>query len=441
MADKKITQFTEATEIVNADLLTAVASPFGVGSNRKITLENFKKAIPKGPTFIVGLGDNVDFSDIQDAIDALPAEGGQILIKNGVYNLTSGLVLAKSNVLIQGESLGAILTVDSAQSFYMLTIGASGQTYENIKISGLQFDGQIGEFASNPNGIVMTGTINNYEISNCYFKDIDNYPLYDTTRGVHKVFFGNYIQGCYSGPTISYGLDVRIDNNTIKGNIQNGFISDFVIGIVITNNIIDGITSAAGFPYALKCNGCGQVTISNNTFKDVTSYGMYVGQCLNVQINNNCFTNCTSAPFQVFNCRYGAINSNNIYKCVFGVYFSGTKDFNLVGNTSISTQTTGIIISNCENISATGNTVRDFSPEGMSEYFGISIEGGSKHCAVVGNTVYMTDDIERRFAISEYGNGADYNCIAHNIVRGKFYKHIYAFGRNSQVSENILHYV
>ncbi len=41
MADSKITQLTADTTPVGADLLTSVKSPFGAGSNRKVTVANF----------------------------------------------------------------------------------------------------------------------------------------------------------------------------------------------------------------------------------------------------------------------------------------------------------------------------------------------------------------------------------------------------------------
>jgi len=48
-----------------------------------------------------------DFTDIQSAIDALPAGGGKIFVKGGSYPpITSTIRISKSNVHIQGEGMG-----------------------------------------------------------------------------------------------------------------------------------------------------------------------------------------------------------------------------------------------------------------------------------------------------------------------------------------------
>ena len=96
MADKTVQELTADTAIADTDLLVMNDDPAGAGESKKITLSDFKKSIPKQPTFIVGPGDNADYADIQDAIDALPAGGGKIFIKAGTYFVPSTLILNKS---------------------------------------------------------------------------------------------------------------------------------------------------------------------------------------------------------------------------------------------------------------------------------------------------------------------------------------------------------
>lgn len=55
-----------------------------------------------------------DFTSLQDAIDALPANGGKIFVKAGTYPLISTIKIKTSNVQIQGEGMG--ITVFVAQS-------------------------------------------------------------------------------------------------------------------------------------------------------------------------------------------------------------------------------------------------------------------------------------------------------------------------------------
>jgi pectin methylesterase-like acyl-CoA thioesterase len=47
-----------------------------------------------------------DFTSVQPAVDALPAAGGKIFVKAGVYPLSNSIRVTKSNIQIQGEGMG-----------------------------------------------------------------------------------------------------------------------------------------------------------------------------------------------------------------------------------------------------------------------------------------------------------------------------------------------
>jgi Right handed beta helix region/Pectinesterase len=57
-------------------------------------------------TFVVDINGNGDFTDLQPAISALPATGGKIFVKAGVYPIVSTIKITESNVQIQGEGMG-----------------------------------------------------------------------------------------------------------------------------------------------------------------------------------------------------------------------------------------------------------------------------------------------------------------------------------------------
>ncbi len=66
-------------------------------------------------TFIVSLDPTQgDFTSVQDAINALPANGGKIFVKAGIYPLNNTVAITTSNIQIQGEGMG--ITVLVAQS-------------------------------------------------------------------------------------------------------------------------------------------------------------------------------------------------------------------------------------------------------------------------------------------------------------------------------------
>jgi hypothetical protein len=57
-------------------------------------------------TFVVDIKGDGDFTSLQPAIDALPAAGGKIFVKAGIYPITSTIMITGSNVQIQGEGMG-----------------------------------------------------------------------------------------------------------------------------------------------------------------------------------------------------------------------------------------------------------------------------------------------------------------------------------------------
>src|SRR5512141_833464 len=58
-----------------------------------------------------------DFSNLQDAVNALPSGGGKIFVKAGRYRLDSTIKITMSNVFIQGEGMGiTLLVADSSMT-------------------------------------------------------------------------------------------------------------------------------------------------------------------------------------------------------------------------------------------------------------------------------------------------------------------------------------
>jgi hypothetical protein len=58
-----------------------------------------------------------DFTSLQPAINALPASGGKVFVKAGVYPITNTIQIQASNVHIQGEGMGVtVFVADSAMT-------------------------------------------------------------------------------------------------------------------------------------------------------------------------------------------------------------------------------------------------------------------------------------------------------------------------------------
>jgi len=66
-------------------------------------------------TFVVSLDPSQgDFTALQPAINALPASGGKIFVKAGVYPITNTIQIKTGNIQIQGEGMGVTVIVAAA---------------------------------------------------------------------------------------------------------------------------------------------------------------------------------------------------------------------------------------------------------------------------------------------------------------------------------------
>jgi hypothetical protein len=122
MADSKITELTELTEVADGDLLVIVDDPSGSPITKKITRANLVAGVGGGQTLYecVVATSGGDYTTLGAAIAAGKT---RIFIRNGTYS-ESGNPIIPSNCVIHGQSRnGVIIDVD-------------GTTYDQLRIVG-----------------------------------------------------------------------------------------------------------------------------------------------------------------------------------------------------------------------------------------------------------------------------------------------------------------
>jgi len=80
--------------------------------------------------------------DIQAGIDSLPAAGGCVCLKTGIHIVRRGLLIARSNVKLVGESHGTIVRGEAPGA--VLTIGAAAAAIQGVEISMIAFEQRPG---------------------------------------------------------------------------------------------------------------------------------------------------------------------------------------------------------------------------------------------------------------------------------------------------------
>jgi hypothetical protein len=83
-----------------------MSNPLPASAGSQVSLDRYES------TFIVSHDPSKgDFTSLQSAIDALPASGGKVFVKAGVYPITQTIQIKKSGVRIQGEGMGITVFV------------------------------------------------------------------------------------------------------------------------------------------------------------------------------------------------------------------------------------------------------------------------------------------------------------------------------------------
>lgn len=178
----------------------------------------------KTATFIVATDGSGDFTDIQAAIDALPAGGGKIFIRAGIYTITSTITIGQNSVVLQGE--GEATEIDFPGNTVTPAINNDGSTlryFIGIKDMCLKS-------TSLGNGLAINA--NYWGLS-----DIERVRIYDSNAGILMDVTGT-LYNCIYKPTIqvagasSYGIkfgSAANENTVIRGRINGDSNSTGVI--------------------------------------------------------------------------------------------------------------------------------------------------------------------------------------------------------------------
>lgn len=217
-----------------------------------------------------------DTERLQAALDAVPPEGGIVLI-SGVW--TACALVARSNTTIIGVD-GVIQRPDNTTCPFISFEGRA-----NFAILGLTFDGRginnaIGIYISNSHCF----TIRNNTFLNITRNAVE---IRISTEGFSKDFFieDNLFINCDDAPILVFGCPSKrniqnfiILNNTITNGNNNGKIAVAFSseGFIINNTVIN---SQHGI--ATRC--VSNLTIKGNVIMNIKDYGIYLG----TQIGDN----------------------------------------------------------------------------------------------------------------------------------------------------------
>ena len=336
-----------------------------------------------------GTADDVE---INAAITALPAAGGEIVILEGTYNIAAKIDITKDNVSIRGNGNATILKrmfdSDSPEGLITL-IGRHDCKIANLRVDGNNMsysdDFNLGIYlesssyntitdntitGTNYAGIVLASSSNNAIIGNTY---------YNNERGIALISsFDNTITDNTCNNNGSYGIHLASSNsNIITGNA--------------CNNINGGFEGHTGiYLESLSTDN----TITDNTCNNNGSYGILIEASDNNIITGNACNNSNYGITIIY-------SSNNI----------------ITGNACNSNIHTGIFLPTASNNTITGNACNNNGAEGIHLT-------SSNNNTITGNTCIRGTGLSTDYTANQhtillsYTNN-NYNLISNNNCMGK----------------------
>jgi len=202
-----------------------------------------------------------DQVEIIQALNALPATGGEVVILDGIYNITASINIPKDNVSIRGSGNATTL-----KRMYNSTNTDSGSTAKGLitlneksgcKIQGLQIDGNKAIYTSGYNyGIYLSSSSDNTVTGNTCNNNSNGIRL-DSSSNENTVT-GNTCNNNSNGIGLSSS-----SNNTVTGNTCNN--NDNGIDLYSSsNNTVTGNTCNNNY-YGIFLSSSSDNTVTGNT--------------------------------------------------------------------------------------------------------------------------------------------------------------------------------
>lgn len=344
------------------------------------------------------------FPTLQAAFDAVPENGGQVIIPPGEYEINQPLVLTKGDTHIKGSGSSTHLVNRNQNGEPALIIrpkdisdpklylwrnqisdlhisgnakSGDGLLLKNLNevlISGLQINYNGG------NGINLTGCLENPRINHCNI-------TYNGKAGIYLIdshdviVSANQFEENQDALQFIDGFNLTMTGNNIDDHLRNGIVIENSYGSVISGNMIE------------ECNGLGMIldrdcygiTVSANVIAHNLGGGVDLRDAWGCTFSANTFVLDYHASISIGpNSGRNVITGNNFCNSYIGG--GKTKLPKQANNKGPDLETdggTGIILQNTSDIAISGN--------GFGGLWGEAVKAiGSCHRIIVtGNT--MTD--------------------------------------------------
>lgn len=354
-------------------------------------------------TYIVAASDSVhkyeadyfcdgtnDHVQIQTAIDALPATGGEVLLLDGTYNVEVALVLDSYQTLA-GCGRNTLLTTSIADLHIITATGGSGTEKVGVVVRDLFVDGDslTGDY-----GIIFR-YVDYSQILNCWGTGFDLEAIFIDTSD-NNVISGNITWGNNGGLYIEESTYNTLTANVVQGNSGTGlevYTSSHyntVVGNTCSGNTENGIeVQGSCYHNSITGNNC-----CGNGWNGIRLYDGYG----NLVSGNQCSENTLDGISVEADPATVITGNASLYNLQHGIYVASAWNITVSGNAVSANQNHGIYLDTVTNSVVSGNMTDHNSQETTNTWDNIFLAGGC-------DDNLISDNLVRR---GTYGNRSRY---------------------------------
>jgi parallel beta-helix repeat protein len=412
------------------------------------------------------LTDNVinacNYCTIQEAVSAIPDEGGTVFIPAGIYNISEPIIIDKSDVTLMGAGSGTILLNTSEEGKNTIELKGEegeGKSIWRIQVSNMHLKGNedCGHaiYASYVNEIFLNEMwIDYHGKTGLYLYHCTENPRISDNNIAYNKENGVFIDGCHDvvisanqmeenriGIYLQNVWNATITGNNIDDHFEYCIYCDKVLGSIITANMLENSKNIC----MLIDEECSGITVTGNILRRPGD--LRIIKTRGITITGNTFEMTRGNSIEVENSNLITISGNIIsdggpiesYQ-VYGMVLKDVSDVSIGDNTLVKPLEGGIYVLGNKNqyINISCNTIKNSSTKSPNKFSGIYIQNTTN--SIISNNIIIDDQGERsmRSAIEEAGN-SDFNMITSNRVNKGLTNDILINGSSTKQEGNLVH--
>lgn len=305
-----------------------------------------------------GIDDQVE---INAAIQALPNNGGEIVILDGTYSIAANVEINKNNVTLSGNSKSTILKrmFNATEISGLIHVTSNDNAIQNFII-----DGNRDNYTSGSNSGIYLDSSNENTITGITCRN-NYYGVYLASSG-NSVIIGNILNNNHIGIYLHSSIGCTIVGNTCNNNNANGISLYSSTNIAVNSNI---------------CN-------NNKSGITLTSSSTY-----DVIVGNTCNSNSYQGIGLASSCNFDTITGNICNYNQDGISLLHSSNDTINGNTC-NANGTGVTLNLSSSSAIVGNTC-------YNNNYGIELESSHKN-TITGNICIRSDGVPADYTSSQY---------------------------------------